>query len=154
MSLRSRGTLSCFSQNPRLISGRAIEIALGGAFTGVFSSSPSVYNDLASAGAAEYDRMWAMPLDEDGFGPQVYELSNSDLCNYCGPPGGSCTAALFLKNFVDNLEEGEGEGVKWAHADIAGTMEATRAGPYQEKGMTGRPVRALVEFARRLSGER
>ena len=31
--------------------------------------------------------------------------------------------------------------MKWAHLDIAGTMDATRPSPYQEKGMTGRPVR-------------
>lgn len=128
-------------------------IALGEVFTGVFTQTPSLYNALAGAGAAEYDRVWAMPLDEDGFGPQIYESSNADLCNTGGRPGGSCTAALFLKNFVEGLEEGEGEGVQWAHVDIAGTMEATRIGPYQRKGMTGRPVRALVEFARRLSGE-
>ena len=135
------------------MSGRAIGIALGEAFTGVFSSSPSLYDAIASAGAAEYDRMWALPLDEEGFGPQIYETSNADLCNTGGRPGGSCTAALFLKNFVEGLEEGEGEGVKWAHLDIACTVESTRVGPYQRKGLTGRPVRALVEFARRLSGE-
>jgi aminopeptidase len=135
------------------MSGRSMVIALGEAFTGVYSSSPLLYNALASAGAAEYDRMWAMPLDEDGYGPQIYDSSNADLCNTGGRPGGCCTAALFLKNFVEGLEEGEGEGVKWAHVDIAGTMESTRVGPYQKKGMTGRPVRALVEFARRLSGE-
>lgn len=128
-------------------------IALGDVFSGVFTPTPSLYTALAGAGAAEYDRVWAMPLDEDGFGPQIYDASSADLCNTGGRPGGSCTAALFLKNFVDGLEEGEGEGVQWAHVDIAGTMEAARAGPYQRKGMTGRPVRALVEFARRLSGE-
>jgi hypothetical protein len=60
-----------------------------------------------------------------------------------GRPAGSCTAALFLKAFVPE------ELVRWAHIDIAGTMEASRATPYQEKGMTGRPVRALVEFVKR-----
>lgn len=95
-----------------------------------------------------------MPLDEDGYGPQIYESSNADLCNTGGRPAGSCTAALFLKNFVEGLEEGEGEeGVKWAHVDIAATIESSRVGPYQKKGMTGRPVRAFIEFARRLSGE-
>ena len=134
--------------------GRAIGIALGDAFSGVFSSSPSLYDALAGAGAAEYERMWAMPLDEDGYGPQIYESSNADLCNTGGRPAGSCTAALFLKNFVEGLEEGEGEeGVKWAHVDIAATIESSRVGPYQKKGMTGRPVRAFIEFARRLSGE-
>ena len=111
-------------------------IALGGVFTGVFTASPSLYNALAGAGAAEYDRMWAMPLDEEGFGPQIYDSSDADLCNTGGRSDGSCTAALFLKNFVERLAGGE-------HVDIADTVE------YQRKGMTGRPVRTFVEFARR-----
>ena len=39
---------------------------------------------------------------------------------------GSCTAALFLKAFVDEIEPKEGEAqpaVRWAHLDIAGAME-------------------------------
>lgn len=43
-----------------------------------------------------------------------------------GKPGGSCTAALFLKAFVDGIEAKEGEEqptVQWAHLDIAGAME-------------------------------
>lgn len=122
-----------------------------------------------------------MPLDDE-FGPQIHG-SNADLCNVrpefypicvvCAPrdietdfgilqtggkPGGSCTAALFLKPFVEGIEAKDTEGeesneedlVRWAHIDIAGVMEATRASPYMETGMTGRPVRALVEFVRRM----
>ena len=43
-----------------------------------------------------------------------------------GKPGGSCTAALFLKAFLDGIEPKEGEeqpAVQWAHLDIAGAME-------------------------------
>ena len=110
-----------------------------------------------------------MPLDED-FGPQIYS-SNADLCNVRSPvisslysltendsflftfnfsptqtggrPGGSCTAALFLKAFVDGIEEKDGKPapLRWAHIDIAGTMDVTRPSPYQFKGMTGRPTR-------------
>jgi len=43
-----------------------------------------------------------------------------------GKPGGSCTAALFLKAFVDGIEPKEGKdqpAVQWAHLDIAGAME-------------------------------
>lgn len=100
-----------------------------------------------------------MPLD-DAFAPQI-ERSNADLCNTGGKPGGSCTAALFLKEFVEGIEPVESdEGTaaaaeeartRWAHIDIAGSMEATRAGPYQYAGMTGRPTRALIEFASRLA---
>ena len=95
-----------------------------------------------------------------------------------GRPGGSCTAALFLKAFVDGIEAKDGceAPLRWAHIDIAGSMEFTRPSPYCEKGMSGRPVRwvflrntagwrwarkligcdcdvhrALIEFVRRLS---
>jgi len=129
----------------------AMEISLGDVYSGVFSTSDSLWNELHEAGEAEYDRFWRMPLDEE-FGPQIYS-SNADLCNTGGRPGGSCTAALFLKAFVDGIEAKDGGEVplRWAHIDMAGVMEFARPGPYNEKGMSGRPVRGLVEFSRRLS---
>ncbi|OJA15858.1 hypothetical protein AZE42_11442 [Rhizopogon vesiculosus] len=129
----------------------AMDIALGEVYSGVFTTSDTLWTRLSAAGESEYDRFWRMPLDED-YGPQIYS-SNADLCNTGGKPGGACTAALFLKAFVDGIEAKDGNepSVHWAHIDIAGTMEFTRPIPYQEKGMTGRPVRALVEFVKRLS---
>ncbi|KAH0837767.1 cytosol aminopeptidase [Lanmaoa asiatica] len=132
----------------------AMGVAVGEIYTGVFSTSDELWQKIHAAGESEYDRFWRMPLDED-YGPQIYS-SNADLCNMGGKLGGSCTAALFLKAFVDGIEPKEGEeqpAVQWAHLDIAGAMEHTRPLLYQEKGMTGRPVRALVEYARRLSGQ-
>ncbi|KAG2022409.1 leucine aminopeptidase [Coprinopsis cinerea AmutBmut pab1-1] len=128
----------------------AMVIALGEVYSGVFSSSDELWQQLYEAGQIEHDRMWRMPLDDE-FGPQIHS-SNADLQNTGGRPAGSATAALFLKPFVNGLEPKEGEPtIKWAHLDIAGSMEATRPSPYQDKGMTGRPVRALVEFTRRLA---
>jgi aminopeptidase len=129
----------------------AIGVALGENFSGVFSTSDSLWEELHVAGEVEYDRFWRMPLDED-FGPHIYS-SNADLCNTGGPLAGSCTAALFLKAFVHGIEPKAGEDeapLRWAHIDIAGTSDATLSTPYLEKGMTGRPVRALVEWVRRL----
>ena len=42
-----------------------------------------------------------------------------------GRPGGSCTAALFLKAFADGIvaKDGKEAHLKWAHVDIAGSME-------------------------------
>jgi len=129
----------------------AVMIALGEAFTGVFSTSDSLWEELRVAGEAEYDRFWRLPLDDE-YGPQIHS-SNADLCNTGGRLGGSCTAALFLKAFVDGIEPEAGKNdapLRWAHVDIAGTMESTTGTPpYLEKGMTGRPVRALVEWAKR-----
>ena len=50
---------------------------------------------------------------------------------------------MFLKHFVEGVEgkDGNQPTVRWAHLDIAGTMESSTGSPYQEKGMTGRPVR-------------
>ncbi|KAJ4474784.1 cytosol aminopeptidase family, catalytic domain-containing protein [Lentinula lateritia] len=131
----------------------AIVIALGELFTGVYSTSDELWEKLHTAGEQEFDRFWRMPLSED-YGPQIYS-SNADLCNTGGRPGGSCTAALFLKAFAHGIEAEDGSNaetaMKWAHLDIAGTMDATRPTPYQEKGMTGRPVRALIEYVRGLA---
>ncbi|KAF8882580.1 cytosol aminopeptidase family, catalytic domain-containing protein [Infundibulicybe gibba] len=123
----------------------AMRIALGEIFSGVFSTSDSLWEQLRAAGETEYDRFWRMPLDED-FGPQIHS-SNADLQNAGGTPGGSCTAALFLKPFADGIEPAEGEqepAMKWAHIDLGGKMEA-------QKAMAGRPVRSLVEYACRLA---
>jgi cytosol aminopeptidase len=88
-------------------------------------------------------------------------LLTQDTLQTGGRQAGSCTAALFLKPFVDGIEPGAGEDdapLRWAHIDIAGAMQvntscimarcilmfppqATRPTPYLEKGMTGRPVR-------------
>ena len=68
------------------------------------------------------------------------------------PPGGACTAAMFLKEFAGDLP--------WAHLDIAGTAWADEAKPCQPKGPTGVAVRTLAELpslravGRRRSGSR
>ena len=119
-----------------------MDIALGEVFTGVFTNSDTLWAALDAAGAHEHDRFWRLPLSDD-YAPQI-SGSNADLCNTGGRPAGSCTAALFLKSFVPELETEDGEGrVRWAHIDMAGTMEATRRGAYQETGMTGRPTRCV-----------
>ncbi|KAI0742211.1 leucine aminopeptidase [Daedaleopsis nitida] len=129
----------------------SMDRAMGEAFSGVFTNSDSLWAELNAAGLREHDRFWRMPLDEE-YGPQIYS-SNADLCNTGGIRAGCCTAALFLKAFVDGVEPADGMDeprVRWAHIDIAGSMEASRSSAYQEAGMTGRPTRALIEFVKGL----
>ncbi|OSX68139.1 hypothetical protein POSPLADRAFT_1127730 [Postia placenta MAD-698-R-SB12] len=105
-------------------------------------NSDSLWRKLGRAGAREQDRFWRMPLDDE-YGPQIHS-SNADLCNIGGRAAISCTDALFLKAFVDGVEPGKDGAtavVRWAHLDIAGTMETTRGYAYQDKGLTGCPTR-------------
>lgn len=62
-------------------------------------------------------------------------------------PVQSCTAAIFLKRFVEGVEDEN--VIRWAHLDIAGVMDLASSDGYNRAGMTGRPVRTLIEFARR-----
>ena len=64
----------------------AIVIALGGVYSGVFTNSNTLWSELNAAGDETWDRFWRMPLDEDGYGPQIHG-SNADLCNVRSPSG-------------------------------------------------------------------
>ncbi|SCV74024.1 BQ2448_6456 [Microbotryum intermedium] len=144
----------------------AMMIALGNQFSGIFSNSDSLFSQLDVAAASEKDRVWRMPLDE-GYLEQI-NTTNMDLNNTGGRLAGSATAAIFLKRFVDGLivdgsdaEEGAEGGtdggrgepgslIKWAHIDIAGTMDLAKGdGGYERAGMSGKITRTLIEFARR-----
>jgi leucyl aminopeptidase len=78
-----------------------------------------------------------MPLRSSykaGLKSQLADLKNT------GPrPGGSITAALFLKDFVS-------EQVPWAHIDIAGTVWKDKGLGEDPAGATGFGVRTLVHW--------
>ena len=62
------------------------------------------------------DRCWPMPLYDEYFDQIRSEIA--DMINSGGRAGGACTAAIFLKEFTNDLP--------WAHMDIAGTAWAER----------------------------
>ncbi|KAL1915305.1 uncharacterized protein VTP21DRAFT_6763 [Calcarisporiella thermophila] len=142
----------------------AMAVALGGVYSGVFTNSTSLYKELESAGEAEADPFWRMPLNVE-YKKLITKSTTADLINSAGRAGGSCTAAIFLKEFVHGLnpedegvegavEEGEvgfEDKIRYAHIDIAGVMDTTSDSGYHVKGMSGRPTRSLIEFARRLA---
>ncbi|TIA95199.1 hypothetical protein E3P92_03811 [Wallemia ichthyophaga] len=125
----------------------AMVIALGEAYSGVFSTSDDLWNSLNQAGLDEDDKMWRMPFD-DFYLKQINHTA-ADLANTGGRPGGACTAAIFLKQFVEGIEDSQGkESVRsYAHIDIAGSMECTKPDGPNVKGMSGRPTRTIIEFA-------
>ncbi|KAK3739852.1 hypothetical protein QZH41_009098 [Actinostola sp. cb2023] len=108
----------------------------------VFTNSRSLWHRLFQAGYMTGERMWRMPLYTH-YRKQI-DSDIADLLNTGKTrSAGSCTAAAFLQEFVSCKH--------WAHLDIAGIMRHTDALPYLGKGMSGRPTRALVELAIKLS---
>ncbi|KAF9580581.1 bleomycin hydrolase [Lunasporangiospora selenospora] len=149
----------------------AMDVALGSAYAGVFSTSQSLWSELDAAGEEAHEAFWRMPL-HSVYLPQITTNTVADLLNAGGRSAGSCTAAIFLREFVYGIERDEGfaklegesstevglalenpEGLKpgsvrYAHIDIAGVMDTQSSSGYHAKGMTGRPTRALIEFAK------
>ena len=115
----------------------AIVVALGYVHVGLFGGDDALLGRVASAAAAEGEKMWRMPLDDDY--KEVLKSTFADLPNVGNRWGGAITAALFLKEFVDTTP--------WVHLDIAGTAWLEEGKPFSAKGPTGVPVRTLACLA-------
>jgi leucyl aminopeptidase len=116
----------------------AIVVALGKDLAGLYCNDEALAANLAAASKASDDVLWRMPLPaqyEKGLESWVADMKN------IGPrQGGSITAALFIKKFVN--------GLPWAHIDMAGT--AWKSGstvPTIPSGATGFGVRLLDRLA-------
>lgn len=113
-----------------------IVAALGEQCSGIFSNCEDQAEKMLAAADRAGELMWHMPLlkvYEDGLKGKVADLSSMGKSK-----ASAVTAALFLKNFVQD--------VPWVHLDIAGsawTDEATTLAPV---GGTGAATRTLVEF--------
>jgi leucyl aminopeptidase len=111
----------------------AIIIALGHEHAGMFSNDDALAEQIAAAGKATGEACWRMPLG-DAYDKQI-KSAIADMKNVGGRPGGSITAAQFIKRFVKDRP--------WVHLDIAGTAWATKDHPTVPKGATGFGVRLL-----------
>src|SRR5204862_531099 len=107
------------------------------AHLGLIASDDGLREKVMSAAAAEGEKMWQMPLDEDY--KDYLKSAFADLPNIGGRWGGAITAATFLKEFADSTP--------WVHLDIAGTAWLDDAKPYLSKGPSGVAVRTLVRLA-------
>ncbi|XP_037048700.1 cytosol aminopeptidase-like isoform X2 [Bradysia coprophila] len=118
----------------------AIRVALGDCVAGAFCSRNELWSHLHRAGSESGDRMWRMPLFKH-YTSQMTEYDSYDVNNVGkNAGGGSCTAAAFIREFVP-------KDVPWIHVDMAGIMGNCTDQTYTgTKGMTGRPMRTLVEF--------
>jgi leucyl aminopeptidase len=117
----------------------AMVLALGEGRFGIMSNDDGFRTRIHSAALAAGEDSWPMPLPKEL--RKTFDSPTADIANMGVRPGGGLIAGLFLKEFV-------GEGITWAHLDIAGPAfhEGAPFG-YTPKGGTGTAVRTLVSLA-------
>ncbi|KAI4377284.1 hypothetical protein MLD38_014942 [Melastoma candidum] len=107
-------------------------VALGPSIAGVFTPNDDLFQEVFAASELSGEKLWRMPLEESYW--ETMKSGVADMVNTGGRPGGAITAALFLKQFVD-------EKVQWMHIDIAGPVWNDT-----KKAATGFGVSTLVEW--------
>jgi leucyl aminopeptidase len=111
-------------------------IALGNDIGGLWTANETLASQLKTASEAAGEKFWQMPMEEKYF--EGLKSPIADMKNTGPRPGGSITAALFLKQFVKETP--------WAHLDIAGPVWADKDEGCNPAGATGYPVRTLVNW--------
>ena len=108
----------------------------------VMGNDDELRTRIVETAKAAGEEMWPMPLPE--YLRETIDTQSADISNMGQRMGGMLVAGLFLREFV-------GEGIKWAHLDIAGASFNEKA-PYGDtpKGGTGAAVRTLVKLAEDL----
>ncbi|MFF4228211.1 leucyl aminopeptidase [Streptomyces sp. NPDC001820] len=121
----------------------AMVLALGNRTFGIMSNDEAFRTSIHEIAEEVGEQSWPMPLPAElrkGMDSPI-----ADIANMGERMGGGLVAGLFLKEFV-------GEGITWAHLDIAGPAfhEGAPYG-YTPKGGTGSSVRTLVKLAERTA---
>lgn len=123
----------------------AMVMALGNIHTGYFTKNSALKKSIEHAAENSGEWIWNLPLTHHH--SKDMKGTFADLSNMSSGKGaGSATAAAFLEQFV-------GEGIPWAHFDIAGTAWAVgNRVPYcPKKGASGVMIRTFVELAKMYS---
>ncbi|MFY1676589.1 MULTISPECIES: leucyl aminopeptidase [unclassified Streptomyces] len=117
----------------------AMVLALGNRTFGVMGNDDEFRSAVVEAAEEVGEPAWPMPLPEHL--RKGMDSPTADLANMGERMGGGLVAGLFLREFV-------GEGITWAHLDIAGPA-FNEGGPFGHtpKGGTGTAVRTLVRVA-------
>ncbi|MBX3125090.1 MAG: leucyl aminopeptidase [Polyangiaceae bacterium] len=113
----------------------ACMVALGKTCSAFYTADDDLAGKFAGSARAVGEQFWRMPLLDD-----LREQLKSDVADlkHTGERwGGSISAALFLREFV--------EGAAWIHCDIAGPVLGDRAKGVYPKGGTGHPVLTFLD---------
>ncbi|MDT0475260.1 leucyl aminopeptidase [Streptomyces sp. DSM 41014] len=117
----------------------AMMVALGSRTFGIMANDDAFRAAVHEAAEEVGEPAWPMPLPEHL--RKGMDSPTADIANMGERMGGGLVAGLFLREFV-------GDGISWAHLDIAGPA-FNEGGPfgYTPKGGTGTAVRTLVRLA-------
>ncbi|MGI5442817.1 leucyl aminopeptidase [Streptomyces shenzhenensis] len=117
----------------------AMVLALGSRTFGIMANDDVFRSAVHQAAAEVGEPSWPMPLPDHL--RKGMDSPTADIANMGERMGGGLVAGLFLKEFI-------GDGITWAHLDIAGPA-FNEGGPfgYTPKGGTGSAVRTLVRLA-------
>jgi leucyl aminopeptidase len=117
----------------------ACVVALGIINAGVFSNDEDAYRHFTDALQTSGERFWRLPVEDD-YRDQI-KSNIADIMNTGGSRwGGAISAAMFLKEFVDDTP--------WIHLDIAGVAWSEEQKPWMAKGPSGIAVRTITEWVR------
>jgi leucyl aminopeptidase len=116
----------------------ACMVALGTKLAGVMGNDEGWISQVRAAADDAGEGVWPLPLPDDM--RRQIDSDVADIKNVAGARwGGALIAGLFLQEFV-------GDGIPWAHLDIAGPAEATEDDAEARKGGTGFGVRTLLRL--------
>ncbi|CAL5402151.1 unnamed protein product [Camellia sinensis] len=107
-------------------------IALGPSIAGIFTPSDELAKEVLAASEAAGEKLWRMPLEDSYW--ESMKSGVADMVNTGDREGGAITAALFLKQFVDDK-------VQWIHIDMSGPVRNEK-----NKTATGFGISTLVEW--------
>jgi leucyl aminopeptidase len=121
----------------------AMVLALGNRTFGIMANDDAFRTAVHDIATEVGEQSWPMPLPEELL--KGMDSATADIANMGERMGGGLVAGLFLKEFV-------GDGLSWAHLDIAGPA-FNESGPYgyTPKGGTGSAVRTLVRLAEKTA---
>ncbi|MEV0524801.1 leucyl aminopeptidase [Streptomyces sp. NPDC050439] len=121
----------------------AMMMALGSRTFGIMANDDAFRAAIHDASEEAGEPSWPMPLPDHL--RKGMDSPTADIANMGERMGGGLVAGLFLREFI-------GEGITWAHLDIAGPA-FNEGGPfgYTPKGGTGTAVRTLVRLAERTA---
>ena len=124
------------------LTGAAI-VALGDRTAGLMASDDDTADRLLDAAEAAGEDLWQLPIPKHIRGKLDSKVADIRSTAGGDRAGGALVAAAFLREFV-------GEGIAWAHLDIAGPAWTDGGSGYISPGGTGFGVRTLVALGRSL----